>query len=129
MLLVSFSNLSKIINQITFFFRISVDPYSPWSTLPSAFRLNNINTKSFTFTSENHSFEIAVSANATQPHLVDLEVRKDGESIKKFTAVDSHFDKEGLLISRIDNKKVKSNVVLYKDDVVVFDGVCYLVHK
>ncbi|KAG1246334.1 hypothetical protein G6F68_014686 [Rhizopus microsporus] len=33
-----------------------------------------------------------------------------------------HFDKEGLLISRIDNKKVKSNVVLYKDDVVVFDG-------
>ncbi|KAG0750061.1 hypothetical protein G6F62_000989 [Rhizopus arrhizus] len=100
----------------------ALDPYSPWNTLPSAFRLNNINTKSFTFTSENHSFEIAVSANATQPHLVDLEVRKDGESIKKFTAVDSHFDKEGLLISRIDNKKVKSNVVLYKDDVVVFDG-------
>ncbi|EIE81871.1 hypothetical protein G6F46_007504 [Rhizopus delemar] len=99
----------------------ALDPYSPWSTLPSAFRLNNINTKSFTFTSEDHSFEIAVSANATQPHLVDLEVRKDGESIKKFTAVDSHFDKEGLLISRIDNKKVKSNVVLYKDDVVVFD--------
>ncbi|KAG1146770.1 hypothetical protein G6F37_005735 [Rhizopus arrhizus] len=100
----------------------ALDPYSPWNTLPSAFRLNNINTKSFTFTSENHSFEIAVSANATQPHLVDLEVRKDGESIKKFTAVDSHFDKEGLLISRIDNQKVKSNVVLYKDDVVVFDG-------
>ncbi|KAG0950170.1 hypothetical protein G6F57_000302 [Rhizopus arrhizus] len=100
----------------------ALDPYSPWNTLPSAFRLNNINTKSFRFTSENHSFEITVSANATQPHLVDLEVRKDGESIKKFTAVDSHFDKEGLLISRIDNKKVKSNVVLYKDDVVVFDG-------
>ncbi|CEG76143.1 Putative 3-methylcrotonyl-CoA carboxylase alpha subunit [Rhizopus microsporus] len=97
------------------------DPYSPWNTLPNAFRLNNINSKTFSFTFNDESYDIAVSANAQKPELVDLEVKKGNESIKKFTAVDSHFDQEGLLVTCIDNKQVKSNVVLHNENVVVFD--------
>ncbi|CAO3693897.1 unnamed protein product [Rhizopus stolonifer] len=97
------------------------DPYSPWNTLPSAFRLNNVHSKSFRFNYEDQAYEIVVSANANRSHLVDLEVKKGDESIKKFTAVDSHFDSEGVLVSCINDKNVKSNVVLHKDDVVVFD--------
>ncbi|CEJ01583.1 Putative 3-methylcrotonyl-CoA carboxylase alpha subunit [Rhizopus microsporus] len=97
------------------------DPYSPWNTLPNAFRLNNINSKTFSFTFNDESYDIVASANAQKPELVDLEVKKGNESIKKFTAVDSHFDQEGLLVSCIDNKQVKSNVVLHNENVVVFD--------
>lgn len=45
------------------------------------------------------------------------------ESIKKFTAVDSRLDKDGLMVSSIDSKTLKSNVVLHDQDVVVFDEV------
>lgn len=108
-----------------------LDPYSPWNTLPNAFRLNNINSKTFSFTFNDESYDIVASANAQKPELVDLEVKKGNESIKKFTAVDSHFDQEGLLVSCIDNKQVKSNVVLHNENVVVFDEVscCFSLHQ
>jgi 3-methylcrotonyl-CoA carboxylase alpha subunit len=48
---------------------------------------------------------------------------KTNESIKTFTAVESHLDNEGLMVSSIDNKTLKSNVVLKDEDVVVFDEV------
>lgn len=45
------------------------------------------------------------------------------ETIKQFTSVESHIDSEGLMVSSIDSKTIKSNVVLHNDDVVVFDEV------
>lgn len=66
-----------------------------------------------------------MSTNSTQSHLVDMEVvdAATNESIKKFTAVDSRLDKDGLMVSSIDSKTLKSNVVLHDQDVVVFDEV------
>ncbi|KAI9244939.1 carbamoyl-phosphate synthase L chain, ATP binding domain-containing protein [Sporodiniella umbellata] len=95
---------------------------SPWDTLPNDFRLNSVHSKSFRFDYDKKPYEVIVSTNVDQPKLVDLEVKKGDEVLKKFVAVDSHFDEEGTLISSIDNQKVKSNVVLHKDDVVVFDN-------
>lgn len=54
---------------------------------------------------------------------MDVIDAKTQESIKTFTAVESHLDSEGLMVSSIDNKTIKSNVVLHDEDVVVFDEV------
>lgn len=108
-----------------FFFKSVVDPYSPWSTHTDSFRINNINHREFSVTSNDHPYKVIVSTNSTQSHLVDMEVvdAATNESIKKFTAVDSRLDKDGLMVSSIDSKTLKSNVVLHDQDVVVFDEV------
>ncbi|CAO3624209.1 unnamed protein product [Mucor hiemalis] len=101
----------------------SQDPYSPWSTKTDSFRINNINHRKFAVTTNDHPYEVVVSTNPQQNHLVDMDVidAKTKESIKTFTGVESHLDSEGLMVSSIDNKTIKSNVVLHDEDVVVFD--------
>lgn len=105
-----------------FFF---IDPYNPWSTRTDSFRINNINHREFSVTSNDHPYKVIVSTNPTQSHLIDMEVidASTNESIKTFNAVDSHLDEDGLMISSIDSKTLKSNVVLHDQDVVVFDEV------
>ncbi|KAK4508839.1 uncharacterized protein ATC70_013462 [Mucor velutinosus] len=101
----------------------SHDPYSPWNTQTDSFRINNINHREFSVTANDHPYKVIVSTNSTQSHLVDMEVvdAATNESIKTFTAVDSRLDKDGLMVSSIDSKTLKSNVVLHDQDVVVFD--------
>lgn len=101
------------------------DPYSPWSTKTDSFRINNISHRKFAVTTNDHPYEVVVSTNPQQSHLVDMDVidAKTKESIKTFTGVESHLDSEGLMVSSIDNKTIKSNVVLHDEDVVVFDEV------
>lgn len=76
-------------------------------------------------TSNDHPYKVIVSTNSAQSDLVDMEVvdAATNESIKTFTAVDSHLDKDGLMVSSIDSKTLKSNVVLHDQDIVVFDEV------
>lgn len=104
---------------------VIVDPYSPWTTQANSFRVNNINHREFAVNANDHPYKVIVSTNSAQSDLVDMEVidGSTNESIKKFTAVDSHFDKDGLMVSSIDSKTLKSNVVLHDQDVVVFDEV------
>lgn len=111
-----------LINVFPLFF---IDPYNPWSTHTDSFRINNINHREFSITSNDHPYKVIASTNTAQSHLVDMEVidASTNESIKTFTAVDSHFDKDGLMVSSIDSKTLKSNVVLHDQDVVVFDEV------
>lgn len=112
---------------LTFFV---VDPYSPWSTHIDSFRINNINHRKFAVTANDHPYEVVVSTNAEKSHLVDMEVidAVTQETIKTFSAVESRMDSDGLMVSSIDSKTLKSNVVLHNEDVVVFDEVnhCYL---
>lgn len=72
-----------------------------------------------------HPYQVIVSTNAQKSHLIDMQV-VDGttsETIQTFTGVESHFDEEGSMVSSIDSKTIKSNVVLHDDDIVVFDEV------
>lgn len=121
---------AKICTLQRFFFKKKltwqfIDPYSPWSTKTDSFRVNNISHRKFAVTSNDHPYEVVVSTNPQQSHLVDMDVidAKTKESIKTFTGVESHLDSEGLMVSSIDNKTIKSNVVLHDEDVVVFDEV------
>lgn len=102
-----------------------IDPYSPWSTHTDAFRINSINHRRFAVSANDHPYEVVVSTNPQQSHLVDMEVidASTNQSIKTFTAVESHLGSDGLMVSSIDNKTLKSNVVLKDEDVVVFDEV------
>ncbi|KAI9472295.1 MAG: carbamoyl-phosphate synthase L chain, ATP binding domain-containing protein [Benjaminiella poitrasii] len=100
------------------------DPYSPWSTNTDSFRVNNIHHREFSFTTNDHPYKVIISANQAGEHLMDMDIidATTNESIKQFTGVESHVDKEdGLIVSSIDNKKLKSNVVLHNQDVIVFD--------
>lgn len=116
------SNITIYIMLINLFI---VDPYSPWSTHTDSFRINNINHREFAVSSNDHPYKVIVSTNNAQSQLVDMEVidASTNESIKTFTAVDSHLDKDGLMVSSIDSKTLKSNVVLHGQDIVVFDEV------
>lgn len=82
-------------------------------------------------TANDHPYQIIVSTNPQKSHLVDMKVVDvtTSETIQTFTAVESHFDEEGRMISSIDNKTLKSNVVLHDDDIVVFDEVRRLFRK
>lgn len=86
------------------------------------FRLNALETEKTTLESNGESYDVYMT---TSDNLVDVEIKKSGsdESIKVFEGVDSYLDDEGLLVSSLDNKQIKSNVVLHNDDVVVFDEV------
>jgi 3-methylcrotonyl-CoA carboxylase alpha subunit len=103
------------------------DPSSPWQTVGSDLRLNSLETEKTTLESNGESYDVymTTSPKAASSNLVDVEIKKSGsdESIKTFEGVDSYLDDEGLLVSSLDNKQSKSNVVLHNDDVVVFDGV------
>ncbi|RCI01976.1 Methylcrotonoyl-CoA carboxylase subunit alpha, mitochondrial, partial [Rhizopus stolonifer] len=100
----------------------ALDLYSPWASNTNSFRINNINHKKYEIISNDHPYQVIVSANPSQPHLVDMEVidAASNTHIKTFEAVETHKE-DGLVISSIDNKQIKSNVVLNEQDVVVFD--------
>ncbi|KAG2211198.1 hypothetical protein INT47_006317 [Mucor saturninus] len=103
--------------------KCSQDPYSPWSAHQDSFRINNINHRTFSVNANEHPYQVIVSTNAQKSHLIDMQV-VDGttsETIQTFTGVESHFDEEGSMVSSIDSKTIKSNVVLHDDDIVVFD--------
>ncbi|KAI8099673.1 carbamoyl-phosphate synthase L chain, ATP binding domain-containing protein [Halteromyces radiatus] len=104
------------------------DPQSPWQSLDRPLRLNNMETTKTTLQShDGESYDVYMTTSAKaddkSPHLVDVEIKQSGSTdiIKKYEAVDSYLDEEGLVISSLDNKKVKSNVVLHNDDVIIFD--------
>ncbi|KAI8393499.1 carbamoyl-phosphate synthase L chain, ATP binding domain-containing protein [Radiomyces spectabilis] len=98
------------------------DPYSPWSNLHQSFRLNSVDKRTFQMSAQDKEYKVLVSTNNASGK-TDFEIvdTSSGESVKKFTDVESHLDEEGLLISNIDNKQIKSNVVVHQDEVVVFD--------
>ncbi|KAI7901609.1 carbamoyl-phosphate synthase L chain, ATP binding domain-containing protein [Cokeromyces recurvatus] len=100
------------------------DPYSPWSTNTNSFRVNDVHHREFNFTQNDHPYKVVLSTNPLKADLVDMNIidATTNESIKKFTGVESYIDQEdGLLVSSIDNKKIKCNAVLHNQEVVVFD--------
>ncbi|OBZ88094.1 Methylcrotonoyl-CoA carboxylase subunit alpha, mitochondrial [Choanephora cucurbitarum] len=96
--------------------------HDPWSNTNN-FRINNVNSKAYEITANDHPYQVIMSANAKQPHLVDMRVVDAATQtpIKTFEAVDTYKDEDGLVVSSVDNKQIKSNVVLHEQDVVVFD--------
>lgn len=105
------------------------DPSSPWQTAGSSLRLNSVETTRTTLESNGESYDVYMTtsphANSTTPNLVDVKISRTGsdEPLKTFDGVDSYLDQDGLLVSSLDNKQTKSNVVLHNQDVVVFDEV------
>ncbi|ORZ25822.1 carbamoyl-phosphate synthase L chain, ATP binding domain-domain-containing protein [Absidia repens] len=103
------------------------DPSSPWQNVGSSLRLNSLETTQTTVESNGESYDIYMTtspkADVKHPNLVDVEIKESGsdKTIKIFEGVDSYLDQEGLLVSSLDSKQVKSNVVLHNEDVVVFD--------
>ncbi|KAI8971513.1 carbamoyl-phosphate synthase L chain, ATP binding domain-containing protein [Mycotypha africana] len=104
------------------------DPYNPWATRSDSFRINNLNHKEYTVTTKEDDhpqpYKVVVSTHPENDSLIDMDVMngETGETLKSYKAVKTYIDQEdGLLVSSLDNKKLKSNVVLHNDEVVVFD--------
>ncbi|KAI9300175.1 carbamoyl-phosphate synthase L chain, ATP binding domain-containing protein [Cunninghamella echinulata] len=103
------------------------EPKSPWQSLERPLRLNNLETTKTTFESQGKKYDVYMTtsskANDANPHLLDVQIKEAGSDdvIKSYEGVQSHLDEEGLLVSTIDDKQIKTNVVLYNNDVVVFD--------
>ncbi|KAJ8652057.1 acetyl-CoA carboxylase, biotin carboxylase subunit [Lichtheimia ornata] len=99
------------------------DPHSPWTSLRQAFRVNTKDSQKFTFNVDKENPYSITITPSKQAGLVDIQVVNDAtkETIKSFTDVESHWDEEGQLVSSIDGKKTKSNVVLRGDQLTVFD--------
>ncbi|KAI8987177.1 carbamoyl-phosphate synthase L chain, ATP binding domain-containing protein [Pilobolus umbonatus] len=99
------------------------DSINPWNTIHDAFRINNKNQKKVAVTFNDHPYEVVVSSSQKDSHLLDMAIidGKNNEVIKNYTNIESYLDEEGLVVSTIDNKSTKSNVVVYEDEVVVFD--------
>ncbi|ORZ19710.1 carbamoyl-phosphate synthase L chain, ATP binding domain-domain-containing protein [Absidia repens] len=101
------------------------DPASPWQKAGNSLRLNSLETTRTTMESNGESFDVYMTtspqANAANPNLVDVEIKQADNTVKTFEGVNSYLDEDGLLVASLDNKQVKSNVVLHNDDVVVFD--------
>lgn len=74
---------------------------------------------------DDYTFEVVTSPSQSQPGSVDIKVidKATNETLKSFTGVNSHLDEEGLVVSSIDDKTIKSNVVVRDSEVVVFDEV------
>ncbi|KAI8072988.1 carbamoyl-phosphate synthase L chain, ATP binding domain-containing protein [Gongronella butleri] len=98
---------------------------SPWSSLERAFRLNHKETSTTTFELDGSKYDVQLTTSAKAsdktPHVVDIQVKADGNTLQSFDAVDSYIDEDGLLVSTLDGKQTKTNVVSFKDNVVVFD--------
>lgn len=88
-----------------------------------AFRVNTKDGQKFTFNVDKENPYSITITPSKQAGLVDIQVVNDAtkETIKSFTDVESHWDEEGQLVSSIDGKKTKSNVVLRGDQLTVFD--------
>lgn len=101
----------------------TLDPHSPWTSLRQAFRVNTKDSQKFTFNVDKENPYSITITPSKQAGLVDIQVVNDAtkETIKSFTDVESHWDEEGQLVSSIDGKKTKSNVVLRGDQLTVFD--------
>ncbi|CAO3618916.1 unnamed protein product [Cunninghamella blakesleeana] len=103
------------------------EPNSPWQSLDRPFRINNLETSKTTFESEGKTFDVYMTtspkATDANPYLLDLEIKESGTDnvIKTYESVQGHIDEDGLLVSTIDDTQFKTNVVLYNDDVIVFD--------
>ncbi|KAI9315168.1 carbamoyl-phosphate synthase L chain, ATP binding domain-containing protein [Dichotomocladium elegans] len=102
------------------------DSYSPWSSIRRPFRLNNKESRTIPLNVGDEPYKVVVTptSNSKQPDLVNLEVvnSKDNTTIKTFEDVESHWDANGELVSTLDGKQTKSNVVLRGDHVTVFDN-------
>ena len=100
------------------------DPYNPWATLNQSFRLNMKDTRTVTFVDpknndKRYSVEIT-SKNGND--LIDIKVlEQDGGFLKEYKDVQGQYNEQGELVSSIDSKHVKSNVVMDGDEVTVFD--------
>lgn len=100
-----------------------IDPFSPWSTLHNNFRLNGKDPREFTFISSHGEHKVAVTP-AEKAGSVDIAVTLgEDQATKTYTNVSSHWDDDGQVISSIDDKKVKSNVVAKGEKITVFDEV------
>ncbi|ORY97946.1 carbamoyl-phosphate synthase L chain, ATP binding domain-domain-containing protein [Syncephalastrum racemosum] len=97
------------------------DPFSPWSTLHSNFRLNGKDPREFTFISSHGEHKVAVTPSQ-QAGSVDITVTLgQDQAPTTYTNVSSHWTDDGQVVSSIDDKKVKSNVVTKGEKVTVFD--------
>ncbi|ORX45680.1 hypothetical protein DM01DRAFT_1410889 [Hesseltinella vesiculosa] len=98
---------------------------SPWASLERPFRMNSRETTTTTFELDGKQYNVQLTTSAKasdkSPHLVDIQVQHDGTTLHSFEGVDGYLDSEGLLVSTLDNKQTKTNVVNYKDNVIIFD--------
>ncbi|KAI8137005.1 carbamoyl-phosphate synthase L chain, ATP binding domain-containing protein [Fennellomyces sp. T-0311] len=100
------------------------DPYSPWSSLHQTLRLNMKDTRTVSFVDPKNAdkkYNVEITADPTS-EAVDIKVLEGDNVIKTYTKVESRYDEQGELVSSIDSKQVKSNVVVAGDEVTVFDG-------
>ncbi|KAL1934018.1 hypothetical protein VTP01DRAFT_6200 [Rhizomucor pusillus] len=101
------------------------DPFSPWSSLKSTFRLNTIDSQSLDVSANGKKYTIytSPSSKAAATGVVDIKITdaETKETLKTFANVECHFNEEGELVSSINGEKIKSNVVLRNEHVVVFD--------
>ncbi|KAL0097195.1 carbamoyl-phosphate synthase L chain, ATP binding domain-containing protein [Phycomyces blakesleeanus] len=95
------------------------DPFSPWSNLHNGFRLNTKDSSKTVFIVDNVEYDVLVTPNST--NTLDLEVRQSSETLKIYSDVVISRDVDGQWVSNIDNKSVKSNVVVHNDKVAVFN--------
>jgi len=104
---------------------IVLDSFNPWNSIQDGFRINNKSHKKVSVTYNDHPYEVIVSSNSKDSHLLDMEVvdGKSKEIIEKYTGIESHLSEDGLVVSTINSKSTKSNVVVYDNEVVVFDDV------
>ncbi|KAI9499591.1 carbamoyl-phosphate synthase L chain, ATP binding domain-containing protein [Zychaea mexicana] len=101
------------------------DPYNPWSTLHQTFRLNMRDTRTVTFVDSKDSdkqYKVEITTQ-DKGDAVDIKVvsADDGSVLKTYTDVQAQYNEQGELVSSIDSKQVKSNVVMDGDEVTVFD--------
>lgn len=104
-----------------------IDPFSPWSSFKSNFRLNTIDSQSLDVSANGKKYTIytSPSSKAAATGVVDIKITdaETKETLKTFANVECHFNEEGELVSSINGEKIKSNVVLRNEHVVVFDKV------
>lgn len=99
-----------------------VDPYSPWSTLFD-FRLNTVDSRTVVLNAHEKKYQVHISSNNNGAAGVDIEVvdAASQQTIERFTNVEGYFEQDGQLVSSIQERKIKSNVVMMGEKVTVFD--------
>ncbi|KAI9251872.1 carbamoyl-phosphate synthase L chain, ATP binding domain-containing protein [Phascolomyces articulosus] len=100
------------------------DPYNPWATLHQSFRINMKDTRTVTFVDPKDGDKRYNVELTTKDHdLVDIKVleQESGAVLKEYKDVQGHYNEQGELVSSIDSKQIKSNIVVAGDEVTVFD--------
>ncbi|KAI7849484.1 carbamoyl-phosphate synthase L chain, ATP binding domain-containing protein [Circinella umbellata] len=100
------------------------DPYNPWATLNQSFRLNMKDTRTITFVNpkdNDKQYNVEITSK-NGDDLIDIKVlEQDGSVLKEYKDVQGQYNEQGELVSSIDKKHIKSNVVVDGDEVTVFD--------